>query len=137
VNFTKELCSASNQITSQQWHWVLVYEHPGNKSFLVLFCATHNNFGVHMLTVNIRKQGGASVITIPPDVLRTLHIGVGATLSIEFVEGAVTLRPVTRNSRKRYTLAELLQGVTPEVMTALNEDTAWAREGEAVGRELS
>jgi len=90
-----------------------------------------------MLTVNIRKQGGASVITIPPDVLRKLHIGVGATLSIEFVEGAVTLRPVTRNSRKRYTLAELLQGVTPEVMTALNEDTAWAREGEAVGRELS
>jgi len=90
-----------------------------------------------MLTVNIRKQGGASVITIPPDVLRTLHIGVGATLSIEFVEGAVTLRPVTSNSRKRYTLAELLQGVTPEVMTALNEDTAWAREGEAVGRELS
>lgn len=89
-----------------------------------------------MLTVNIRKQGGASVITIPPDVLRTLHIGVGAMLSIEFVEGAVTLRPVTRNSRKRYTLAELLQGVTPEVMTALKEDTAWAREGEAVGREL-
>ena len=82
-----------------------------------------------MLTVNIRKQGGASVITIPPDVLRKLHIGVGATLSIEFVEGAVTLRPVTRNSRKRYTLAELLQGVTPEVMTALTEDTAWAREG--------
>ena len=90
-----------------------------------------------MLTVNIRKQGGASVITIPPDVLRTLHIGVWATLSIEFVDGAVTLRPITRNSRKRYTLAELLQGVTPEVMIALNEDTAWAREGEAVGRELS
>jgi antitoxin ChpS len=125
-------------------HWVLVYEHPGNKSFFVLFCAIlcyfvlHiTTFGVHMLTVNIRKQGGASVITIPPDVLRTLHIGVGATLSIEFVEGAVTLRPVTRNNRKRYTLAELLQGVTPEVMAALNEDTAWAREGEAVGRELS
>ncbi len=90
-----------------------------------------------MITVNVRKQGGASVITIPSDVLKTLHIGVGSTLSIEFVDGAITLRPVTRNTRKRYTLAELMRGVNPEVMAALNEDTAWAREGEVVGRELS
>jgi antitoxin ChpS len=89
-----------------------------------------------MLTVNIRKQGGASVITIPPDVLRTLHIGVGATLSIEFVEGAVTLRPVTRNSRKRYTLAELMEGVTLELIAELNEDLAWSLDIEPVGREL-
>ncbi len=90
-----------------------------------------------MHTVNIRKQGGAAVITLPPDVLRTLHIGVGATLSIEFDEGAVTLRPIINKTRKRYTLTELLQGVTPEVMDALNADTAWAREGKPDGRELS
>jgi len=89
-----------------------------------------------MLTVNIRKQGGASVITIPPDVLRTLHVGVGATLSIEFIEDAVTLRPVNRNNRKRYTLAELMEGVTPEIMDELNADLAWSLEIEPVGREL-
>ena len=89
-----------------------------------------------MLTVNIRKQGGASVITIPPDVLRTLHVGVGATLSIEFIEDAVTLRPVNRNNRKRYTLAELMEGVTPEIMDELNADLAWSLEIKPVGREL-
>ncbi|HEY5140801.1 MAG TPA: hypothetical protein VIJ25_16025, partial [Methylococcales bacterium] len=62
-------------------------------------------------------------------------IGVGATLSVEFNEGAVTLRPIIKNTRKRYTLAELLHGVTPEVLDELNADTAWAREGEPVGRE--
>jgi len=108
----------------------------GYLSLFMLFCATHSNFGLNMLTVNIRKQGGASVITIPPDVLRTLHIGVGATLSIEFVEGAVTLRPVTSNSRKRYTLAELMEGVTPELITELNTDLAWSLDIEPVGREL-
>jgi antitoxin ChpS len=102
----------------------------------MLFCATHNSFGFSMLTVNIRKQGGASVITIPPDVLRTLHVGVGATLSIEFIEDAVTLRPVNRNNRKRYTLAELMEGVTPEIMDELNADLAWSLEIKPVGREL-
>jgi antitoxin ChpS len=92
---------------------------------------------ITMLTVNIRKQGGASIITIPPDVLRTLHVGVGATLAIEFVEGAVTLRPVIKNTRKRYSLAELLQGVTPEVMDVLNKETEWSREGDPFGGELS
>lgn len=102
----------------------------------VTLCYTLTPLEFTLLTVNIRKQGGASVITIPPDVLRTLHIGVGATLSIEFIEGAVTLRPVTRNNRKRYTLAELMEGVTPEIMDELNADLAWSLEIEPVGREL-
>jgi len=39
--------------------------------------------------------------------------------------------------RQRYSLAELLNGTTPEIMTDLNAETAWARDGEAVGRELA
>jgi antitoxin ChpS len=111
-------------------HWLFI-------GLYAILCYTLSTLEFTMLTVNIRKQGGASVITIPPDVLRTLHIGVGATLSIEFVEGAVTLRPIIKNTRKRYTLAELLQGATPEVVDVLKADTAWSREGEPVGRELS
>jgi hypothetical protein len=49
-------------------------------------------------TVNIRKQGGAAVITTPPDVLRTLHSSVGATLSIECDEDAVRLRPTIKKT---------------------------------------
>lgn len=38
---------------------------------------------------------------------------------------------------KRYSLAELLDGATLETMSALNTETSWARDGEAVGRELA
>ncbi len=39
--------------------------------------------------------------------------------------------------RRRYSLAELLEGTTPETVSKLNAEMAWAREGEAVGRELA
>ena len=90
-----------------------------------------------MITVNIRKQGGAAIMTIPADVLRLLDLEVGTTLELRVVDGAFTARPTRPTGRRRYTLAELLHGVTPDVMAALQADTAWAREGEPVGRELA
>ncbi len=90
-----------------------------------------------MITVNIRKQGGAAIITIPSDVLKMLNVQVGATLELDVANGAFTARPAHQIAHKRYTLAELLRGVTPEDLAALNADTAWAREGDPVGRELS
>jgi antitoxin ChpS len=89
-----------------------------------------------MITVNIRKQGGAAIMTIPADVLKILNVEPGAILELEVGEGSFTARPVRPRERKRYSLAELLRGTTPEDAAALNEDTAWAREGEPVGREL-
>ncbi len=90
-----------------------------------------------MITVNIRKQGGAAIMTIPSDVLKMLNVEVGATLELDVTNGAFTARPTHQVVRKRYTLAELLNGVTPEDMAALYADTAWAREGGPVGRELA
>lgn len=89
-----------------------------------------------MITVNIRKQGGAAVMTIPADILKMLNVEVGATLALEVDQGGFTARPIRGVGRKRYSLAELMRGVTPEDMTALNQETAWAREGEPAGREL-
>ncbi|MCB1782163.1 MAG: AbrB family transcriptional regulator [Candidatus Competibacteraceae bacterium] len=89
-----------------------------------------------MLTVTVRKQGGAAVMTIPADVLKMLDLDIGSVLELHIAEKAFTARPAQRSSRRRYTLAELLRGVTPEIMTAIQTDTAWAREGDAVGREL-
>jgi len=60
-------------------------------------------------------------MTIPSDILKT---GVGFTAT----------HPIRR--RKRYTLSEILQGVTPQKMAALNAKTTWAREGKAIGREI-
>lgn len=90
-----------------------------------------------MITVNVRKQGGAAIMTIPADVLKTLDVKVGSTLELEVADGALMVRPTHPSSRKRYTLEELLRGVTEEGMAELNADTAWAHEGEPVGRELA
>jgi antitoxin ChpS len=90
-----------------------------------------------MFTVNIRKQGGAAIMTIPADVLKMLNIKVGTTLELEVTDQAFIARPVRPGVRQRYTLAELLRGVTADDMAALHADTAWAREGDPVGRELA
>ena len=87
-----------------------------------------------MITVNIRKQGGASIVTIPAEVLKRLNIGVGSTLELSITEEGFIAHPT---NRKRYTLKELLRGTTPKNLKSLNKATEWAREGESIGRELT
>jgi len=87
-----------------------------------------------MITVNIRKQGGAAIMTIPSDVLKILDVGVGSTLELSVTKEGFTAHPTIR---KRYTLNELLRGATPKNLKALNKETQWAREGKSVGRELT
>lgn len=87
-----------------------------------------------MITVNIRKQGGAAVITIPSDVLRILELDIGSTLELNITSTGFIAKAAPK--RKRYTLAELLEGATPENIKALNKETQWARKGKRVGREI-
>lgn len=87
-----------------------------------------------MITVQIRKQGGAAIMTIPSDVLRILNLGVGETLELDVTKEGFTAHP-HRTARKRYSLSELLHGVTSQKIKALNKKTQWAREGKTVGRE--
>ncbi|MDR0250534.1 MAG: hypothetical protein LBI35_04375 [Burkholderiales bacterium] len=82
----------------------------------------------------IRKQGGAMVMTIPPTMLKQLHLEVGAQMELNVNEGQLIAKPLAA-SRKRYRLSELLEG--SEQLKKLNKKTAWALEGEAVGRELA
>jgi len=89
-----------------------------------------------MITTDIRKQGGAAVITIPAQILKMLNVRIGARLQLDVGKGSFTAKPAGRSTRKRYTLKELLRGVTPKKMAALNAATAWAREGDPVGREV-
>lgn len=74
-------------------------------------------------------------MTIPADILKMLNVDVGATLEIEISNGAFIARPASP-ARKRYSLRELLRGITPKVAAKVNAETEWAREGESVGREL-
>ena len=86
------------------------------------------------VTSKIRRQGGAAVMTIPPTLLKLLHLEVGAQLELNVVDGELIARPVLQPVRKRYTLAQLLEG--SDEIAELNAETAWAREGDPVGREL-
>ena len=86
--------------------------------------------------VSIRRQGGAAIMTIPADVLKALHLDVGAQMDIAVTEDGFTARPLEKPKRRRYSLRELLRGATPDTMRQLQEETAWAHEGPAIGREL-
>jgi len=88
-----------------------------------------------MITAHIRKQGGASIMTIPAQILKILDIDVGSTLELNLTKGGFIAHPITHR-RKRFTLKELLHGTTPKKLKDLNEETKWAREGKSVGREL-
>ncbi len=57
---------------------------------------------INMITVHIRKQGGAAVITIPSDVLKMLSIGVGTVLALDVTKEGFTAHAVQKTSRKRY-----------------------------------
>ena len=59
-----------------------------------------------MTTANVRKQGGAAVITIPANVMKMLHIEVGSKLELNVSEGVLTARPAA--NKRRYSLSELL-----------------------------
>ena len=87
-----------------------------------------------MIKVTIRRQGGAAIMTIPADVLRSLDVDVGSTLQLDVENGAIRVRPI--GTQRRYTLAELLRGPTPAFMSKLNSATEWARDRSTIGREL-
>jgi antitoxin ChpS len=86
------------------------------------------------VTSKIRRQGGAAVMTIPPALLKLMDVEVGAQVSLSVDDGELIARPL-KAARKRYPLSELLKGA--DAMAELNSETAWAREGDPVGRELS
>lgn len=88
-----------------------------------------------MITLSVRKQGGAAVITLPSDVLKLLNIEVGDTLALDISGKKLVIRPI-KETPKRYSLDELLQGVTPQDRKTLKEETEWFREEKSVGREI-
>ena len=90
-----------------------------------------------MISINARQQGGAVVMTIPSDLVKLFHITAGDLLNVDVIPGGFVTRPAADSTHKRYTLAELLRGVDKKAMTTLNAETAWAREGGPIGRELA
>ena len=90
-----------------------------------------------MTTVNIRRQGGAAIVTIPAMLLKQLNVEVGEALELEVADGMLTARPTMLDRPRRYSLKELLHGATPRNLAALKRQTAGALDGAPVGRELT
>lgn len=91
-----------------------------------------------MIPVSARQQGGAVIMTIPADLLKLLNIKAGDQLDLDVVPGGggFVAHVISDAKKRRYTLAELLEGVDEKSMKSLNAQTAWAREGDPIGREL-
>jgi len=76
---------------------------------------------------------GALVMTIPPALLKLLHVDAGDQMTLDVADGQLIARPLA-SAHRRYSLAEILEG--SESIAELNADTAWARDGGSVGRVL-
>ena len=61
-----------------------------------------------MTTATLRTLGGSIVLAIPPSLLESLQLKAGSTVDIRLENNYLTLKP----ARKRYTLDELLVGLT-------------------------
>lgn len=85
------------------------------------------------ITAKIRRQGGATVFSIPPALLKMLGVEVGSELTLVVSNGALVATPT--RAKKRYTLAELLDGA--DEMSELNKQAAAWNVSPPVGNEAS
>ena len=89
-----------------------------------------------MVIVDIRKQGGAAIMTIPSAILRLLGLEIGSKLELDVKNNTLIARASLPKVNKRLTLTQLLEGVNVKTIQELNDQTKWAREGMTQGQEL-
>jgi antitoxin MazE len=77
------------------------------------------------MRTQVGKWGNSLAVRIPGPYAKDLELHEGMELDVSLSGGALVLRPATR----KYTLEELIAGITPENR---HEETDW---GQAVGRE--
>ena len=63
-----------------------------------------------MTQVAIRQSGGACIISIPKVILRTLALGVGASLDLSIEDNKIILTPI----KESLTLEAILEGSPKE-----------------------
>jgi len=79
------------------------------------------------MVTKVQKWGNSLAVRIPKALARELATECGAEVDLAVEEGRLIVTPVRR---PRYTLEELVAGITPE---NLHEATDW---GPPVGKEL-
>lgn len=79
----------------------------------------------------ISRWGNSLGVRIPKEVANRVGLSDGAQVEIEARQGQVVISPI--KPRLRYTLEELVVGVTPEEAHASSAEVDW---GPDVGREI-
>ncbi len=90
-----------------------------------------------MVVVDVRKQGGAAIVTIPSAILKLLGLEVGSKLELDVRDRVLIAREHVLTERKRMTLSQLLEGAATKKVGELNRHTAWSRIGISKGQERS
>jgi len=84
-----------------------------------------------MTQVVIRQSGGASIISIPKVILRTLELDSGASLDLSIEDSKIILTPI----KESLTLEEVLEGSPKFAMRRVEEDQLWLN-SQSVGKEI-
>ncbi|HEY9695252.1 MAG TPA: AbrB/MazE/SpoVT family DNA-binding domain-containing protein [Oculatellaceae cyanobacterium] len=79
------------------------------------------------MIATVTKWGNSLAVRIPQNLAKEIHVSEGSKVNIGVVDGTLVVKP---RSRKRYSLDELVKGITPENLHA-EIDT-----GVAVGNEV-
>jgi antitoxin component of MazEF toxin-antitoxin module len=86
---------------------------------------------IKMTQVAIRQSGGASIISIPKVILRTLALDVGASLDLSIEDNRIILTPI----KKSLTLDAILEGSPKSALRLTEEDQLWLN-SQSVGKEI-
>jgi antitoxin MazE len=80
------------------------------------------------MVATIGKWGNSLAVRIPQQIAKEIKAEEGTEIDLDVVDGAIVIKPKSR--RRRYSLEEMVQGITPENCHAEIES------GKAVGNEI-
>jgi antitoxin MazE len=63
------------------------------------------------MIAKVDKWGNSLAIRIPPDLADDIHLAEGTEIDLRVIDGNIVIQP---RIQKRYTLDELIAGITPE-----------------------
>ncbi len=84
-----------------------------------------------MLTSNLRRVGGSTMLAVPPELLKILRLQAGDSVELVIEQGRLIVAP---QSGPRFTMAELL-AASDYTGEQSPDDREWV-DTPAVGREL-
>jgi antitoxin MazE len=82
------------------------------------------------MRTSIKKWGNSASLRIPATIMRAAKLEIDQDIDIREEDGRIVIEAIRPARRRKYELASLLAGITPE---NLHEETDW---GPPVGKEF-